>query len=266
MGGTVPGACAHDLRALGTVVVVVLLVIAVGGGLVAGLLRRPTGGHSARPHLRLPLLLAGAVVFGVASGPLGGDLAVLAYCFALAMAAWFVGVNRHVTGLLVAGVGIVANLLGLVLNNGVPVRAEALLDADVVEVGQVDDHEIDAPRHLETDADSFAWLGALVPVPIAHEVVSFGDLIVLVGLADATRELARRRARLPQVEDEDDGYWAAIADASDDQDWGLAPSGAPVSGSQYSAYPEARTPDTVDFWRESEVDRSPLRIAARHTK
>ena len=41
-------------------------------------------------------------------------------------------------------------------------------------------------------------LGDVLPVPLSHEVLSFGDLIVVLGAADAVRELSRRRrARRP---------------------------------------------------------------------
>lgn len=245
----------------------VLLIIALGGGLVAGLLRRPVGGHGARSHLRHPELLGAGALLLLAGGPLEGDAAVLAYCFSMAAIAAGAGLNRHSTGLLVLGLGVVLNLVGLVLNNGVPVRPGALVEADLVERDELDTFDVDAPRHLETGADSLPWLGAIVPVPFAHQVVTFGDLIALVGLVDATRELARRRSRVPRhLEDEDDGYWAAIGDASADQDWGDAPSGAPVSGSQYSANPDTPTAETTEFWREADVDRSLTRFAARHER
>ncbi len=245
----------------------VLLVIALGGGLAAGLLRRPIGGHSARSHLRHPELLAAGAVLLVASGPLEGDAAVLAYCFSMAAVACFAGINRHSTGLLVLGVGVVLNLVGLVLNNGLPVRPEALVRADRVEAEELATFEPDAPRHLETDADSLPWLGAIVPVGFAGQVVSFGDLIALVGLVDATRDLARRRSRAPRHLDlGDDGYWEAIGDASADQDWGDAPSGVAVSGSQYSANPDRPTAETMEFWREAEAERSLTRFAARHDR
>jgi len=222
--------------------------------------------------VRQVVALAGGLVVGAASLPLHDDLAVVAHCLSLAALIFFAGSNRHVTGLLVVGVGLVLNLAGLVLNNGVAVRPEALVDADIVEVRELADHDLDEPQHLETDADSFPWLGAMVPVPLAHEVVSFGDLIALVGLADAARELARRRSRLPVVDDEDEddpmveGYRPATTAANVDQDWGDAPSGAPESGSQYSEKREERTAEAMEFWRDAAVSPSPAHLAARHDK
>jgi hypothetical protein len=185
------------------------------------------------------------------------DLAIVACAVSLAVLTAFAGLNRSVTGLVVAGLGLVANLAAVVLNNGMPVRADALLEADVVEPSELADYDPGDPRHVETDADAFDWLGAIVPVPVARQVVSFGDLLVLVGLTDAVRDVSRRRAR---------GYGAATTQASVDQHWGTAPSDAPESGSQYSAKSETTAAEANEFWSDASVAPSPAHLAARHDK
>jgi hypothetical protein len=282
---------------------VVLLVLAAAGGLAIGRARRPVGGHAAQAHLRLGSLVIVGVALALLSASVHGDVSVLAQALSIAVLAAFAGANRNVTGIAVVGVGLVLNLAAVVLDNGMPVRGEALVAADIVEPGHVADHDIRAPRHLETDADAFGWLGAVVPVPGLRQVVSFGDLIVLVGLADAARDLGRRRSRLPEVDGDGDELFpvpeaeleagrveaarreaarvAAVAAApqppvpppgepttaaSADQDWGAAPSPDPESGSQCSEKPLRRTAFDSEFWKDSTVSPSPAHLAARHDR
>jgi hypothetical protein len=269
---------------------VLLLVVAGAGGLIAGRARRPAGGHGAHPHVRRWRLLALGALLAVVATLLHGDVAVLCSALSIAALAVFAGTNRNVTGLAVAGLGLVLNLAAVVLNNGMPVRAEALRDSRAVR-GHVDRSDVRSPRHLETGSDGFGWLGAIVPVPGVHDVVSFGDLIVLVGVFDAARELARRRTPLPAVGDDVDelfpippraagagtsgGATAQLDDpassdattaASADQDWGAAPSAAPESGSQCSAKPFTTTADINEFWKEAALPPAPAHLAARQDR
>jgi hypothetical protein len=255
---------------------VLLLVAVVVAAVLAGLVRRPAGGHGARPHLRgLPLLVAGGgLVAASVVVPDGVAAAVRGVGFA--GLAWFAGRNRNVTGVAVAGLGAVVNLAGLVLNNGVPVRAEALVDAGVVSAAEVRGHEADEPYHLQQDTDAFAWLGAVVPVSATEQVLTFGDLLILVGAFDTVRDLSRRRARLPHGPEDDvdtdgdgDGGGGAQAEstqASADQDWGAAPSGAAESGSQCSEKRDLTTAEAMDFWKDAAISPSPAHLAARHDK
>ena len=92
--------------------------------------------------------------------------------------------------------------------------------------------------------------------------MSFGDLLVLVGLTDASRAGAGTcRGDGP---DGDGG--AATTQASVDQDWGTAPSDAPESGSQYSAKAETTAAEANEFWSDAAVAPSPAHLAARHDK
>jgi hypothetical protein len=275
---------------IGTVACVVLVVLAAAGGLIAGRVRRPAGGHGAQAHLRLLPLVGAGLALGAAAVLLDGDLAVLCSALSIAVLAVFAGVNRNVTGLAVVGVGLVLNLAAVVLNNGMPVRAKALVASHAVRAGHVDADEVASPRHLETDADGYAWLGAIVPVRPVHDVVSFGDLIVVVGLFDAARELGRRRSRLPEVDDGDELFPvppeerpsgerppeertpgdqpgpAATTAAKDDHDWGAAPRPAPESGSQCSEKPFTSTADINEFWKDAALPPSPAHLAARHDR
>jgi hypothetical protein len=201
---------------------VLLLVVAVLGGLVAGRLRAPAGARALRLRVRrLPLLVGGA--FGTALAQvLDGGLATLALAGALAVLLAFVAANAHVTGVLVLGCGLLANLAAVVLNNGMPVRGEALVVAGVVEAAELPTTSFEGARHLETASDRLAVLGDVLPVPLTNEVLSFGDLIVLAGAADAVRELSRRRRRSwPTTERRD--YRSRLSQLSIVEAWGEQP-------------------------------------------
>jgi hypothetical protein len=245
---------------------VVLLTIAVALGLIAGLSRPRAGAHSIQPRIdQIPLLGLGAVLNG-ASLVLDGGLATVALAASLAVLITVAAANRHVTGIAVVGLGLFLNLVVISLNGGMPVRASALVAADVIEVGEVDTTELSGARHLESGADSLAVLGDALPVPFAREVMSFGDLIVVLGAADAVRELSRRRARRAAgVAAAHYGTAVATTAANVDQVWGAAPNPAPESASQYSANPDTDAPVTIDL--DSETDPSaPELVSASHSR
>lgn len=223
-----------------------LLVVAVVAGLAAGVVRRPLGARSVRVRIqRLPLLVVGAG--GTALSRLvSTDLATMVMGVSLAVLLAFAIANVHVTGVVVIGFGLLLNLTALVLNDGIPVRGEALVRAGVVERADLLTTRFAPPRHLETPADRLAVLGDVVPVPIAQSVLSFGDLVVIVGTADAMRELARRRRRSWSQGERVD-YDSTMTQLKAVHDWGTAPSAAPESGSQYSANLDLRVPVTIDL-------------------
>jgi hypothetical protein len=261
---------------------VVLLVLAAVGGLVAGRVRRPVGGHGALPHVHHVWLVVVGIVLAMGAALLDGDLAVLCDALSIAVLAAFAGANRNVTGIAVIGLGLVLNLAAVVLDNGMPVRPKALVQADVVEAHELADHEVGSPRHLETDSDAFGWLGAIVPIPGLRVVVTFGDLMILLGLADAARDFGRRRSPAPEVDD--DELWPvpeservhpeptaqpedeATNAASVDQDCGDAPSPSPESGDQCSAKPLRTTALDNEFWKDAALPPSPAHLAARHDR
>mgnify|MGYP000530614793 CR=1 FL=1 len=250
---------------MGTVGGVVVLVVAVVVGLAAGWLRPPLGARGLRLRIvRLPLLVVGAV--GTATAQLvGDDTGTLVLGLSLAVLVAFAVSNAHVTGVAVVGLGLVLNLAAVVLNDGMPVRPGALVAAGVVERADLGSTELDAPRHLETPRDRVPVLGDVLPVPVAREVLSFGDLIILVGTADAVRDLARRRrARWSRVDRVD--YESAMTQLSVVHDWGTAPRGAPTSGSQYSAKPDDDAPATIDLTSDDASSGAPPLVQASQSR
>lgn len=243
----------------------VVLALAVVLGVAAGWSRPPLGSHGLRlPIVRLPLLVAGAS--GTAAAQVvGAEAATLVLGLSLAVLAAFAVSNAHVTGIAVVGLGLVLNLAAVVLNDGMPVRPGALVAADVVERADLPTVELTAPRHLETPRDRAPVLGDVLPVPGAREVLSFGDLIILVGTADALRDLARRR-RPGWTRKERADYESAMTQLRVVHDWGTAPSAVPSSGSQYSAKPDAAVPATIDLTSDEATAGAPPRVHATQSR
>ena len=237
---------------------VLLLLVAVLAGGALGLRQPPTGAHTPHPAMeRIWLLGLGAVLHALAL-LLDGDLATVALAASLTAFIAAAVANRHLTGVAVVGFGLLLNLAAVVLNNGMPVRQSALEHAEAATT-------VDGPRHLETGSDAFGVLGDALPVPVTREVVSFGDLIVILGAAEAVRELTRRRARRWSEADRT-AYRARIAHASVVQDWGAAPSARPSSGSQYSANPEDTAPLIIDLDSERATSGRRELVAASHRR
>jgi hypothetical protein len=237
---------------------VVLLVLAAAGGCVAGRVRPPAGGHGPHAHLRRWPLLAAGLALLLLAAITHDDLCTVSYALGLASVAAFASANWQVTGLVVVGLGLVLNLAAVVLDNGVPVRPRALVQAHAATVHDVGSHHLRDPRHLETGEDAYGWLGQVIPVPVAHEAISWGDLLILVGLFDVARDLARRRAQPPHP--------AATTQASVDQVWGAAPNGVPSSGSQCSESPVTTEADIIEFWRDAALPPDPAHRAARQSR
>jgi hypothetical protein len=241
---------------------VVTLALGVVAGLLLGLLRRPAGQHVVRPRVERIGLLAIGGGLNALSVILDGDAATFALMASLAVLIAVAFANRHLTGIAVVGLGLLVNLVAVAVNAGMPVRVSALEAAGVIDPGEA--VTVASPRHIETDDDPLPVLGDIIPVPLTNEVVSFGDLIVVLGAADAVRELSRRRVRSRAAAL---AYRPArIASTSVDQVWGMAPSGSPVSATQCSENPDWSTPATIDLTKAEATEREPELVAASQSR
>ncbi len=179
-------------------------------GLAAGGIRRGRLASVLRARPRLWGLAAAALVITVVAdalgtGFLGFELAgvpgpVLLALVGMGAGLAFVASNLAVGGMAVIGAGIAANLIPLVANRATPVRATALVRARIAAAEDVDRAVLGGPREIADSGTVLEILGDVIPVPPLGLVVSFGDLIILVGLAAAIHNLMRRRpaGALPQ--------------------------------------------------------------------
>lgn len=101
--------------------------------------------------------------------------------------------NLHFTGMVVLLIGIVMNLTPLIANGAIPVSERAL-----VSVGDIDEAGepiISGARESTATAGSFGFFGDVVPVPALGTVVSLGDLVIAVALADIAMHIMLREKR-----------------------------------------------------------------------
>lgn len=166
-----------------------LVVGAARGGKVAGLGVSP---------LRWNVTALAGVGFAGAAQVLGLDGAspLLLTGHAL-MISWALG-NLARPGMAVVLIGLLANLVPIAANDGMPVRPGALVGAGVISEAQLTDQlDVGGGRHLERPSDRAVILSDIVPVPVAgfRSVVSFGDLIVAAGLASVIANGMQTRRR-----------------------------------------------------------------------
>ena len=245
----------------------VLTLAAVALGLAIGLALPPRHTRFARPRLyKWGLLVAGVAGQAIAAR-LDGHMAASLMLLSLVLLTWFAATNLHLTGMGVVAIGLCANIIPIVLNQGMPVRAEALVHAGVVDAGFEHNVELTGGRQLEEPDDLMVILADIIPVPAAQQVVSFGDLIIFVATIDVIVHLVRRQRRAPAHAMGHRGPVAGhgeptfdlregpdvrdVADLRDItiarqvQDWGEAPSPVPSSGSQNSDSSDDSEPRTV---------------------
>ena len=164
-------------------------------GAVIGAARRPHGRHLATPQLVLPgVAVVGAVLqvlMGLADLPAENTL----FALSLALLSGFAIVNRHLVGMGVLAVGLCCNFAAVLLHDGMPVRATALVESGAVAVEDLADTDLGAGRRFERTADVAPFLGDVIPVAPFGAAMSFGDLIALMGIGTLTGELARYARR-----------------------------------------------------------------------
>jgi hypothetical protein len=169
------------------------MVVALAAGLLLGLI---TGGRPANVRRR-PLDLVWLLVISVAL-QLGAELLDVADRAGLAMVlvsyiglTAFAFANIRLVGMPVVLVGLLCNLVVITANSGMPVEPDALLAARAATASELDTIDFGAKRHLATDDDMLTALGDIVPVRPSREVVSLGDLILAIGLADVLFRLLK---------------------------------------------------------------------------
>jgi hypothetical protein len=169
--------------------------IAVAVGLLLALALGGRASNVARQRLRwLPALVAGAALqLGAEVLDLGDPLALVAVAASYAALAAFAVANLRLVGMPVVLVGLALNTLVIGANGGMPVRGDAILSLGSVEAHELAALDFGAKRHLERPDDRLTVLGDIIPVVPLSEVLSFGDLVLAVGVADVVFRILRPR-------------------------------------------------------------------------
>ncbi|MDQ2754053.1 MAG: DUF5317 family protein [Actinomycetota bacterium] len=222
----------------------VVTLLAVVIGLVLGAARGGRVAPMVNQRLGWGSLLAAGVFLQLAAdrwdlGAWASPAQIIAYGCLIAFAAR----NLVLVGMGVVMVGLLANAVVVTVDAGMPVRPASVLAAGVTTPGRLPGLDYGYRHHAEGSHDHLTWLGDIVPVRPLHEVVSFGDLILAVGLIDVvaramqptrrTRRYRRQtrsprpdalRARRLQVAVE------SVEHRSGNGFWGGAPRSQPTPG------------------------------------
>lgn len=178
-------------------------IFGIGSGLVVAL---ATGGSPAAVLARLravrlnhwPVLVLGAVLslaVSIDTNMLAGRIA-LGVSLALLLASCVL--NRHITGALIAAVGISANLAVLLLNGYLPVSEGAVVTAGIIDYDGLDRVLLGTARRWSGDATIAAWLGGAIPLAPLRDVITLGDMVTAAGLANVGFRLMWPAARATQ--------------------------------------------------------------------
>ena len=169
-------------------------LLAVAAGLGIGLLAGGRLSHLGSRNLRLWPLLIGGLAAQILSAQLDGDtsFALLLASYGLLLA--FAAANVVLVGMWLVAMGIAVNLVVIAVNGGMPVRESALRSAGAVESGVPVVIDTASKHHLQRPSDRLVFLGDIIPVEPLGEVVSFGDVVMAVGVADVVVNLLRPSA------------------------------------------------------------------------
>ncbi|HWC14047.1 MAG TPA: DUF5317 domain-containing protein [Actinomycetota bacterium] len=92
--------------------------------------------------------------------------------------AFFLALNRHLPGMLIAAVGMSLNAIVIVVNGAMPVSLWAARIAGVELEGDLGvKHEAAGPHTV------LSFLADVIPIPLTLQVVSIGDVVMAVGIA-----------------------------------------------------------------------------------
>jgi hypothetical protein len=168
-----------------------LAAVAVGLalGLVVGGRPRFVADHTIRG---MALLVAGLLLQALATLVNLGGAANLAILGSYGLLVAFAVANVRLVGMAIVTLGLVANFAVIAVNGGMPVRAQSIVSAGAAP-SEVPHLHYGTKRHLERPSDRLTFLADVVPVRPLHEVVSFGDLVMAVGVADVLFHLLQRR-------------------------------------------------------------------------
>lgn len=168
-----------------------ILLLAVILGLVAGVIRGGDFQAILKTRVYHPEFLASSAVcaFFISYTNVDSD-GVIAFV-ALVGAFAFAIMNLHLVGMVILAIGLALNMFVFILNFETPVRPNALVEAEIVSAEELREQGVSISGHAEpADGDTvLGILGDTFPVRWHKQVLSIGDLIFLVGLANVTGNL-----------------------------------------------------------------------------
>jgi Family of unknown function (DUF5317) len=179
---------------------VILTVAALVIGAAVGL---ATGGklrYAARRRIHWWLLIL--VGFGLelaADRWLSGAVGYLALVAGPICLVIWAARNARVPGMGLVALGVLANLAVMSVDRGMPVERGALVSAGIAARG-ADVISVSGHRHhVVRPSDHLRFLDDRIPLAVAHEVVSVGDIILAVGMAVVVVQLLWYQARYQRV-------------------------------------------------------------------
>lgn len=166
-----------------------ILALVVIIGVIAGLLRKGDLQSILKTRVYHPEFLVASILCALTVSITNIDTSGVIAFVALATAFVFTVMNLHLVGMIILSLGLALNLFVFILNFETPVRPNALVEAEIATAAEI--AEVELMGHLEiADGDTiFSSLGDTFPVRGLNVVVSIGDLIFLVGLANLTGNL-----------------------------------------------------------------------------
>jgi Family of unknown function (DUF5317) len=143
---------------------------------------RHLAGKSFRIWLLLPIGLLLQLLVQRDGAPAPFALLLLSYVCLIG----FGIANWRLTGMWLIVLGFSLNLFCIALNHGMPVSRTAIGSLGIQE------QPFGVKHHLERPSDKLVFLGDIIPVPSpVNEALSFGDMIMTVGVANLLFNLMR---------------------------------------------------------------------------
>jgi hypothetical protein len=182
-----------------------ILLLVMASGLAAGQLRGGDLDRLRAAHVKaLPLAVAALVLqvlLGLQGLRLDGTLRItdsVLLVASLLLALFVVWANRRLPGMLLIGLGLLANLLVVGVNGGVPVST-ATLERAGISATSPDLRELGPKYVLERPGTRLGVLGARLAIPLGRTILSVGDVAQYAGLVLLVQGLmlagTRRRPR-----------------------------------------------------------------------